>query len=184
MSNIGKVLDVRFRQQMCDTSPIVRLWAIEQNDEAVLLKANAPVKVSGVPSKFQRIRCVSRPQPPHLLRAETCDDCALVVEKKNGAVDKVLAAIEAHRAVRSSVGHETETFPARLVWRNEKIFDAIPVLKGMQAIVKAGVLLVPEDTVQSKHIFHDLPRHCAWRSVRVEHLLIGRNGRFQPVFLA
>jgi hypothetical protein len=128
VSNIGYVLDVAFRQQMRKTGAIVGFWTVEENDEAFLLETNPPVKISSVPSKFQRVCSVSGSQPPHLLRAETCDNCTLVVEKKNGAVDEVFAAIEAHRAVRSPVGDETETLSAGLFWRNEKTFDAIPVL--------------------------------------------------------
>ena len=94
--------------------------SIEEDHQAILLEADAPVQVAGVPAELQSGLCICGLEAPDGLLAETGDDGTVRIDVEQRAIRQRLVAVEADGAIGAAIGGEAEALATGIGGRHEE----------------------------------------------------------------
>jgi hypothetical protein len=109
--------------------------------------------VTGEVAEFQRRCCVGWGELQHLLFAHHNHDCAILLEKQNGAIVQPLVARQGDGAFGTGIGLHPQAMPSSILSAENDALDAAVVLEMVKLVEKLRVGRLPKDRIQ--------PEHCA-----------------------
>jgi len=98
---------------------------MHQDVQLAGMKAHRPMHVTGEVAEFQRRCCVGWDELQHLLFAHHNHDCAILLEKQNGAIVQPLVARQGDGAFGAGIGLHPQAMPSSILSAENDALDAV-----------------------------------------------------------